>query len=25
MDNRAYMQKQMLKYVQAHVDSMYME
>ena len=25
MDNRAYMQKQMLRYVQAHVDSMYME
>lgn len=25
MDNRAYIQKQMLKYVQAHVDSMYME
>lgn len=25
MDNRAYMQKQMLKYVQAHIDSMYME
>ncbi|MBO5757120.1 MAG: hypothetical protein J6S28_05445 [Clostridia bacterium] len=25
MDNRAYMQKQMLKYVQAHVDSLYME
>ena len=25
MDNRAYMQKQMVKYVQAHVDSMYME
>ena len=25
MDNRAYMQKQMLKYVLAHVDSMYME
>lgn len=25
MDNRAYMQKQMVKYVQAHIDSMYME
>ena len=25
MDNRAYMQKQMVKYVLAHVDSMYME
>lgn len=25
MDNRAYMQKQMLKYVLAHVDGMYME
>ncbi len=25
MDNRAYMQKQMLRYVQAHVDSLYME
>ena len=25
MDNRAYMQKQMLRYVLAHVDSMYME
>ncbi len=25
MDNRAYMQKQMLKYVLAHVDSMYMD
>ena len=25
MDNRAYMQQQMLRYVQAHVDSLYME
>lgn len=25
MDNRAYMQKQMLRYVLAHVDSLYME
>ncbi|MBQ7379365.1 MAG: hypothetical protein IJW70_06745 [Clostridia bacterium] len=25
MDNRAYMQKQMVRYVQSHVDSMYME
>lgn len=25
MDNRAYMQKQMLRYVQAHVDSLYID